>query len=110
MSFMLRNSDGEKDGTWTLLVFIVTLLMAKFMISGITLYVNGKQWDMGATDAAFAIAMVGPAYAAYTSRRNNDKKADAEVTKSKVAAAASVSVARAQSGNYPSVSSSGSTS
>lgn len=101
--YLLRNSDGDRDGTWTLLVFIVVCLMVKFLIAGITVSISGRTWDMGATDAAFAIAMVGPAYAAYTSRRNTERKATVDEHKATVEAKATVDAAKATSGGFPPV-------
>lgn len=102
MTFMLKNSDGEPDGAWTLLVLIILGLLLKYIVAGIVITVHGQPLNFGLSDAAVIAAFTGPAWAAYTSRRNTDRRAETEVHKANAAAAATVQAATlsATSGNF----------
>jgi putative flippase GtrA len=76
MKWMIKNSDGKEDAMLTFSVVGFTVVVVKFLLSGVTLKLVGLGYDIsfGSVDAAAIAAILTPTLVTYAARRNTDKK------------------------------------
>ena len=71
---MIRNSRGRPDALLTFSAGAVAAVIAKLLVSGVTIAGVG----LGTLDAGLAAAVLGPTLGAYTAKRVMGGKADAD--------------------------------
>jgi hypothetical protein len=76
MRWMIKNSDGKQDAMLTFSVVGFTVVVIKFLLSGVVVKLMGLGYDIsfGAVDGAAIAAILGPTLVTYAARRNTDKK------------------------------------
>lgn len=75
MRWMLRNSDGKKDGMFTLAVAAGVSVIGKFLLAGAALTFGGNTYSAGTLDPNCIGALLTPTLGAYVVRRHTDRNA-----------------------------------
>tara|TARA_Y100000034_G_scaffold28883_2_gene34747 strand:- start:17446 stop:17709 length:264 start_codon:yes stop_codon:yes gene_type:complete len=72
--WMIKNSKNKRDAMLTFAVLGFLVVLAKFILSGISLTVNGTNVDFGILDATLVASILTPTLGAYVMRRHTDRK------------------------------------
>lgn len=71
MALLLKNSDGEPDGSFTFAVVAVVCVLFKFIVGGMSLTIGTKVLSAGAVpDGGIIAAILTPTLGLYWGRRH----------------------------------------
>lgn len=74
MFWMMRNSDGKKDGVFTMACVGFAFCLVKMLLVGVVLQVAGHEVNFGTIDGATIAAILTPTLGAYVGRKYTDRK------------------------------------
>lgn len=70
----IKNSEGVKDGTWTLCVIAFFVVIIKVLIAGGSIEFMGNTYNAGTIGAEEIAALLTPMFGTYAFRKHTEKK------------------------------------